>query len=1167
MKLIPLKRFRPSVAAYVTVFFTLLFGASLAIAQNLTGELDGTVHDSTGAVVAGASVTVTNADRKQVVRTLTTSADGVFAAPQLEVGHYAVAVTSQGFKKTIIQAEVHEGQSSNLTFALQTGAVEETVSVTANSLTPQLENAAASTVISGTQVRELSLSNRNFEQLLFLQPGISAPPPGPMERGNFLPSGGTNTASFSVNGQGTDQNAYYLDGQDMINHGGNAQVILFPSIESLQEISLLRNTYGAQYGGYGGAVFTNISKGGTTSFHGGFYDFERSQIFNANTYFNNLGGLDRAPLRYHDFGYYLGGPLWIPGGGRSRENSKLFFFGGQQFLREQTATSESISNLATLAQRGGTFAHPVCTTYNSSGACTATTTQINPTSFDSTAAAYLTDLIDKVPTPNNPNDKQGILFSAPGTNNESQVFARVDYQATKKLNTFVRYTYDPFNLNIPNGFQAAKGFPGVGNSTVKTSTSAYLAHGEYTLSDKTVIEGGYGFIVNDVHVAVIGLLNQANSPDIRPTLPYQSSLGRVPNLTINGGTAWSATGPNLQHQHTNQVFLNVTHTAGKHTLYYGGSLESFLYDKTTGTTNAGAFAFTPNTLTYAPNTSPCQTDKTQCPTQFEQAFAQFLLGQVSTFTQTSSDPANSSKNTVLEAYVQDDYRPTSRLTVNAGVRYFIKFQPTLAAFDQYPKLTFTNFSPAAYNSAAAPTIDTNGNICTVAPCAGGKAPNVNYNPNNGLIMAGVNSPFGQTILNTPNLNFAPRVGFAYDFTGNGTGSIRGGYGIYFSQLSNSIFQQISISNPPNASNLSVSNPNNADIFGNPASGTPSGTTAPLTLTTIDPNLKTPYVQDWDLDLQKQLPLGFLVDVGYFGNHQVHQLGQIDLNQPQPGAFVATGLFGSPTPTVTANKSGVLNVIRPYQGWGNIGETASIFSANYNGIQSSVTKHFKGKSSVTASYTYSKGLSNTQGDGSSPQDIYNLAPEYGPTSFDRRHIFSANFVYELPSLQHSAAVMRETLGGWEITGIVSAGSGQYSTATNTGQDPSGIGLLAGGATALARPDQVGNPNTGPKTVTQWFNTNAFKNVLEPPAVATAQVRDGNAHVNTILGPGYENLDLSVFKNIQIFRELHAQLRVEGFNVFNHTNFTTINTTVGNSAYGQATAAASNRILQLGAKFNF
>ncbi len=645
-------------------------------------------------------------------------------------------------------------------------------------------------------------------------------------------------------------------------------------------------------------------------------------------------------------------------------------------------------------------------------------------------------------------------------------------------------------------------------------------------------------------VGVTGYLASQNSPDIHPTLPYVSTIARVPSLTINS-RAWSAAGPLYVDQYTHQAFVNVTHTAGKQTLYLGGNLEFYVYGKNQGTTNAGAYTFTNNSLAFSSSTS-----------QFEQAFAQFLLGQVSSFQQTSTDAANASGNLLLEGYFQDDFHPTPRLTLNGGLRYFFKQQPTIRSFEGHPELAFSNFDPASYSPAQAPTINSSGLICTTNPCAGGGTPNAAYNPQNGLIIAGANSPFGNTILDQPLLNFAPRIGFAYDVFGKARTSLRGGYGIYYVPLSNSIFQSIPASNPPNVATTTITN-TSLDAPGN---GIPSVSSAPLLLTSIGPGTKTPYVQDWNLDLQHQFPRGVLADVGYYANHAVHQLGTIDLNQPQVGAYVGNTSIAAGG--VTAAKTTILNRVRPYQGWGSINETASLFSGEYNGLQTSLTKRFTGPSLINVNYTYSKALSNTQGDGSSPQNIYDLRAEYGPALYDRRHLFSADFIYEEPFFAHSEAVVRSLLAGWEVTGIITAGSGLFATAATSAQDPGGIGLLAASAAASARPDQISNPNAGaPHKAAEWFSPGAFA------PVPTGQARVGDAPVNSILGPGYENVDLSLLKNTRLFEALSTQLRFEAFNAFNHTNFQSLNTTVGSSGFGEVTGAATARILQIGAKFEF
>ena len=1119
----------------------LILGSLLsARAQNLSGEIDGVVRDSSGAVVPNAGVIVTDVEHQQVARTLATNSEGAFTAPLLNIGRYSVQVHAQGFNTVTVNVEVHEGQPATLSIALTAGTVQQIVTVTTNQITPQLESAAAGTIVTGTQVRELSLSSRNYEQLLYLQPGISGSIPGPLDRGNYSASGAISTSNFSVNGQVLNQNSYFLDGQDMINHGAEQQTGIFPSLEAIQEISLIRNTYGAQYGGAGGGVFTASTKSGTNAFHGGVYDFFRSQILNANGYFNNQVGTPRPGIRYDDFGYYLGGPLWIPGH-TSRGQAKTFFFAGQQLLRQEAQSTETLTSIPTAAQRLGMFTAPVCTSYSGT-TCKSSTTSI--TNIDPTAQAYLTDVIDKTPLPNFPNgDPQGLSVSEVGFNNETQTFVRIDRQLGEKASVFFRYIHDPFHLTVPNGFQITSNSPGVGTATIETIPSAYLGHAEITISPKMIIEGGYGYFHYLVQTNPIGYMASQNSPAIDPQLPYPSTIARVPNITVNG-RAWSSAGPLSSPQHTNQIFVNITHTAGKHTIYFGGDTEIYVLGKNQGTTNAGAFTFTSNSVAFSKTT-----------TQFDQAFAQFLLGQVSSFTQTSLDAASGNHSELYEAYIQDDYRPTPRLTLNGGVRYFLALQPRSIKFENYPQLAFSTFDPGTYSAAAAATIDSSGLICTKAPCAGGGTPNPEYNPLNGIITARTTSPYGATLFKQPYLNFAPRLGFALDMFGNAKTSLRGGFGIYFVQISNSVYQMLT-TNPPAVNSTTIT----STSFDDPGNGVPTISSAPVGLTTVTPYSKTPYIQSWDLDTQQQLGHGFLLDIGYFGNHAVHQLGEIDANQPLPGAYV--GATSIAPGGVTASNTTILNRVRPYLGYGSINEYAPIFSADYNSLQTSLQRRFAGKSLISVNYTYSKGLSETQGDGSSPQNIYNLSAEYGPSALDRRNIFSANFVYEEPFFRDRGAAMRSLLGDWETTGIVSYGSGIYTTAASNAQDPAGIGLLASGVAASARPDQISNPNRGaPHTATEWFNAQAFANV------PTGQVRPGEAPVNSILGPGYENWDLSLFKNFSLHESLNLQLRAEGFNTFNHTNFSTIATTLGNTNFGNVTAAGSARVLQLGAKLTF
>ena len=348
--------------------------------QNLTGAINGIVRDSTGAVIPHATVTIANFDTGLIVRTLSTDPGGRYAAPSLLVGTYTVTVQAEGFATTSIKTiALNVDQAIPIDVILQAGSVTTKVAVRAARLAPDLEDAAASTLIPQKAVTELPLNQRNFLQFLSLQPGVNAGT-GTISRGPVGITGGNNDVTFSVNGQGHGANGFFLDGADFVNHDEDTILGMYPSVDALQEVNLLRDNYGAQYGGNGAAIVNLVTKSGTTQFHGSAYLFFRNQLLNANGYFPNKAGLARIPFRYNDFGYTIGGPLYIP---RLLESAKknTFFFVSGEFLRSAQAATSSTSNVPTQAERQGTFSTAVCINYNAAGKCTATSntvTNISP---------------------------------------------------------------------------------------------------------------------------------------------------------------------------------------------------------------------------------------------------------------------------------------------------------------------------------------------------------------------------------------------------------------------------------------------------------------------------------------------------------------------------------------------------------------------------------------------------------------------------------------------------------------------------------------------------------------------------------------------------------------------------------------------------------------------
>jgi hypothetical protein len=670
-----------------------------------------------------------------------------------------------------------------------------------------------------------------------------------------------------------------------------------------------------------------------------------------------------------------------------------------------------------------------------------------------------------------------------------------------------------------------------------------LIRGTMTFSHNLLNEAGYAWSYGALISQPTGLNTFAASPNVPAaiTLPFASPLQRIPNLDFSTGSGYFGFGPYLDYNRNHNWFDNLTWLKGKHILKFGFSYNRYQKNENDAGANPsnGDFSFF--------NVSPTLDADGNSQATFAQEWANFLLGNVSNYIQTRDDFHAKIRQRTFEAYGQDEFRILPNLMLSFGLRYTWYGQP----FDADHRNT--SFDPDAYIPANAPQLD---------PATGQLVPGTGV-PLNGVIIAKQNSPFGDAVAETPKANFAPRVGFSWDPFGKGKTAIRGGYGIYYDAPPVGFVENNTFSNPPFVGNVTISN----TVLNDPASVAPDPDLSPQFLKGVKKDWKLPYTQQWSLDVEQELPYGIIADVGYYGSVGRHLQGIIDLNQPAAGAYLAAGISSAAIDDTTTP---LLSLVRPFKGYGTIHISAPIFDSSYNSLQMSARKVFHGGSQINLNYTWSHALTTAPNDFSTPQNNADIRAENGPTDFDRRHMFNANFVYEFPWMKSQQGWVGHILGGWEASGIVTYNSGLYLTPSCVTSDPAGLGLLdpntnvsfsVVGQVCPGRPDQVGTPNSAaPHTQEQWFNTSAF---TEPNTLGVP----GNARRGTIRGPGIERWDLSVFKNIKVTEGTRFQFRAEAFNVFNHTNFQDIDTNVNSESFGQVVGTHQPRIIQLGLKFTF
>jgi Carboxypeptidase regulatory-like domain/TonB dependent receptor len=1121
---------------------------SLVFAQEITGTLRGSVTDPSGAVVPNATVTVTNTDKGIIIRKLHSDQNGGWVAPLLPIGHYSVAVEAPGFK-VFNKTSIVLNASDRLVVdsSLSAGANTESVTVQADVQQVNLQNAAQEGLIDGVQVRELPLNNRNYEQLVNLQPGVTSNAADSLYVGTTSPQGGVNIVSFSINGNRQSQNNWTVDGADNVDHGSNITLLVYPSIDAIAEFKIERSNYSPEFGRSASGQINVVTRSGGAGFHGSAYEFFRNDALNANQYLNKRSqlesGLPNTPavLRYNDFGATIGGPIWIPRV-YNEKKQKTFFFVSEEMRRVRTPVTE-VSNVPTPSMLAGNFATPVCTAVNATGTCTAVGTSISPANFNPVSTAYLQDVFSKIPGLN----PTGVLTSVyPGVFNYQEEIARLDHVVNSRLTLMGRFINDHIPTKEPFGiFGPQSTVPGVANTSTNSPGRQWMGRATMQLTNNTFNEIGYAYSFGAIVSNPTGTIAASNSPDVVSAinLPYQVSLNRIPNVGFATLSSFYGFGEYLDYSRNHNVFDNFSWTIGKHSTKWGFQFNHYQKRENAAGNNAGDFEFD-NTCNGAlcPTTSAAS----------DQEFANFLLGYSSAgFSQSQNDLTADMRQNLYEFYGQDEFRIASNLTLTYGLRYSYFPTPTAASKN------LVGFDPALYNPANAPQITASG---AIVPGTG--------TGNNGLIIGGQNSPYGDYITRQDKTNFAPRLGIAWDPFKTGKTSVRAGYGFFYDSVAAGLIEDNVFNNAPFVGDTSFSS---TSFFTNV--GTPdAASTLPPSLWTTDPRWTSPYTQSWNLDIQQEFGKGWIADVGYVGNTGTHLPGVIDINQVKPGVAQAAGLVAPGAKYSGSVGAGeALNAYRPFVGFMQIGQISPRFTSNYHALQTSLVKHFGGVGSIGLNYTWSKGLTTMQTDRSTGIFYtYCVQCDYGRSQLDRRNVFTANYVYDLPWYRNQEGLVGHLLGGYEISGIVTANSGLPFTvlgnATAVG-DPMASGYRApgppnNGRVASARPIQASNPNSGaPHTFDEWFNTSAFAN---PTIGGTLAGLERRGAVN---GPGFWRYDMSLMKNTSITERVNLQFRAEAFNLFNHVNYQSIGTTQGSSTFGQVTAVRDPRILQLALKVVF
>lgn len=1129
----------------------LLIFVGTASAQEAT--IVGTVIDPSGAMVPGAPVTITNVETGQV-RTITSEQNGQFVVPQLRIGHYVVRVEAPGFKaleKRDILLQV--GDTVRVDLTLELGPTAESVKVEANPIAVQSDTSEVSHMITGQEMTQIATNGRTIYNLAILTPGVANDTPSFQ-----APTAQGPNTNISFNGLRSEHNLFLADGAEQSDRGGASRSIIAPSLDAIAEFRVLSSNYDAEYGLTSAATVSMVFKSGTKDFHASAWEFVRNDAFDANDFFRQqssdplVSGNPRK-LRLNTFGFNVGGPVTL-GNIYNKERNRTFFFYNMEWRKmiqagslNQTVPDQawytgdlsSLLNPALSGQKEAIQLH------------VPTAAQLNPAELAKWAAAGYNpgDAIknNQIPLGLMNANAQALLKAGifPNANsghnyvggnslptNLREELVRVDHQFSDKFWIFGHWVAEPTSQSYSPPMWSGVNVPTVGNVFSNPSYTG-VVHATNAISPTLLFETAFNYDGNRIAITPTGLITRPAGLSV-PELFPDNRGNRPPGIVLSGstGTNYDVTGWPWNNQANDyQVREDISWAKGAHHFKFGGSWAIYKKVQDLNDDTQGRFNF---------NGSFTGND-----------FADFLTGYSNNYHELALQDAGYWNAVSWAAYFQDNWRVSRRLTLNLGLRW-----------DGIPHTyeanhRMSNFYPNMYDPAKAAILNAGGG--TIAP----NSPGLGSSPVaalsafkfylNGIGITGVTPGAPNGMTDTHWNAWGPRIGLAYDLTGSGKTILRAGLGAMYERIQgNDMYNaggNVPFSAAVNNANVSINNPS-TDLATGQTVVAPipvAGVTA-ISLT----DYKNPITWSYSAMIQQQLGRATVVQAAYVGNKSLHQFDYREINLPAQSAL---------TQILDPNIATPFNTLAPYRGFGAIRMAENAENAHYNSMQISVRSQFKDLT-LQGAYTLSRSVDPVTNFGSDNNNVvynpYNRDMYTGPSFMDITHIGVVSFVYSIPAFRtsHNAAT-KALLGGWELSGVWSVQTG-FPLNIVLGGSQATNGLPNGEATNV--PNFNGNP-TYVKSKNVWFTDAGFS----VPALG----QWGNYN-HQLRGPGRNNWNMSMFKQFVIneARGTQFELRVESFNLFNHTQFNGVGVTYTNQVqFGTPTSVWDPRQLQLGARFIF